>query len=312
MLGPRSRHRAQSEVVGALLLVAVGVVLVALVAVFGLGFVEQTAREPTTVAVEADVTGENLTLTHSAGDPLRISETAVVLQRPDGSERVSLSSLRAVSSDGDDLFTAGETFRLRHGVASGELGVRVVAESSNSVVYDAAFTIVDGLAARTVDFDDASLQAFESGQDGGGTVTTTDDSITLTGNRWQRVPFAYNVTEDTVIEFTFESSNEGEIHGIGLENDNGQTQARVLDVFGVQGWGIPVTTPDGDAYQPGEGPVRYSIPIGEKYADSGVDLDADIQYMVFVMDCDGNEGISCSSHDSDSTFRNIRVYEADE
>jgi hypothetical protein len=292
------------------LLVGVGVVLVGIVAVFGLGFVEQTARDPTTVAVEADVTGESLTLTHGAGEPLQISETAVVLQRPDGTDRVPLSSLRAVSSDGDDLFTAGESFRLRHGVASGELGVRVVAESSGAVVYDGAFSIVDGIAGRIVDFGDSPPGEFEDTQDSSGTVTTTDDSITLTDDRWQRIPFEYNVTENTVIEFTFESSKEGEIHGIGLETDNRQTQSRVLDVFGVQGWGIPVTTPDGDEYQYGEGPVTYEVPIGEKFADRGVDLDADIKYMLFVMDCDGNEGAPCSS--PDSTFRNIRVYEAEE
>lgn len=313
MFGPSTRQRAQSEVVGALLLVAVGVVLVGIVAVFGLGFVEQTARDPTTVAVEADVTGENLTLTHAAGDPLRIEDTAVVLERADGSERVPLSSLRAVSSDGDGLFTAGESFRLQHGVGSGELGVRVVAESSGAVVYEGAFSVVDGFAARIVDFGSSSPETFENGQDvpSSGTVTTTDDAITLTGDRWQRIPFEYNVTEDTVIEFTFESSARGEIHGIGLENDNGQTSSRVLNVFGGQNWGIRIDKPDGTRYRVGDGPVTYEVRIGEKFAANGVDLDADSQYMVFVMDCDGNvRGVDCT--DSDSTFRNVRVYEADE
>ncbi|WP_246984677.1 type IV pilin N-terminal domain-containing protein [Halorientalis marina] len=304
------RNRAQSEVVGSLLLVGVGIVLIGIVAVFALGFADDATSDPTTVAVDADVTASNLTITHESGDALRVDDIAVVLKRPDSSDRVPLSSLRTVTSDGDDRFTAGERFRLRHGVADGDLRVRVVHEPNGAVLYDRAFRITDGLAARFVDFDDASLAAFESGQDGSGTVTTTDDGITLTGNRWQRIPFEYNVTRDTVISFEFESGAEGEIHGIGLENDDSQTSARIIKPFGGQNWGVPVDKPDGTAYSAGDGTVTYEVPIGEKFAENNVDLDADIQYMVFVMDCDGNvDGVDCSS--SDSTFRNVRVYEAE-
>jgi len=56
--------------------------------------------------------------------------------------------------------------------------------------------------------------------------------------------------------------------------------------------------------------VTYEVPIGEKFADNGVDLSADIRYTVFVMDCDGTvNGVDCSS--ADSTFRNVRVYDAE-
>jgi len=59
------------------------------------------------------VTGVNLPLTHDSGDALRVDDVAVVLRRSNSSDRVPLSSLRAVTSDGDDRFTAGERFRLR-------------------------------------------------------------------------------------------------------------------------------------------------------------------------------------------------------
>ena len=44
--------------------------------------------------------------------------------------------------------------------------------------------------------------------------------LQIEGNGWKAIDFPYTVTEDTVLEFEFRSDAEGEIHGIGFDNDN--------------------------------------------------------------------------------------------
>ncbi|MCP4284353.1 MAG: PKD domain-containing protein, partial [Gammaproteobacteria bacterium] len=74
----------------------------------------------------------------------------------------------------------------------------------------------------SIDFNSYSLSSFGSNQDLQGSVDIEDGGATLrlTGNRWQRINFPYSVTQQTILEFDFYSGTEGEIHGIGLEEDN--------------------------------------------------------------------------------------------
>ena len=53
-------------------------------------------------------------------------------------------------------------------------------------------------------------------------VSVEDGGATLriVGNGWKKVAFPYVVTADTVLEFDFSSSVEGEIQGIGFDTDD--------------------------------------------------------------------------------------------
>lgn len=61
-----------------------------------------------------------------------------------------------------------------------------------------------------------------SNQDIQGTIQTLDQgqSLQLSGNTWKKYLLPYTVTENTLLSFDFRSDQLGEIHAIGLDNDN--------------------------------------------------------------------------------------------
>ena len=122
------------------------------------------------------------------------------------------------------------------------------------------------------------------------TLSDNDTSISLAGNRWRAIPFNYTVTENTVLSFDFSSVSQGEIHGIGFDDNLSISQNRTFQLYGTQSWGI-------NAYQDydGNGVRSYTIPVGQFY--QGV-----MSYIGLTMDDDANKA-------GDSLFSNIRVYE---
>ena len=305
------RDRAQSEVIGSLLLVAVGVLLVGVVAVLGFSLVEDTNRDPTTASLSSSVSGANLTLVHTAGNALPAAETVMILRGGEDTRRVRLSSLSPVAGSAGDGVSAGDRYRLPHDVIQGELRVTVVDEEGGAVLHDQQFWITDGIAGELITADAGTLSDFGGNyNDPSATTTVSDDgrTVTVTGNKWQLIDKNYTVTEDTVLTFEFRSSKEGAIHGIGLENaGTGQNSGRVVRLSGVQNWGVNVSGYGGSYYQTGDDWTRYEVPIGEVYRDTNNLGDADS--LVVVNDCDGDEGVSCGSHDSE--YRNVVVSESD-
>jgi len=315
--------RGQSSVLGSLLMVAVVVILLATVALAGFAFTDIFGAKPPDVAVETTVDGDSVTLRHHSGDSMDIDETELVLDVPSTTMTVSLSTMDSVSTDGDDRFSAGEVYAYPHGVTDGEVTARLVHRPSNAVVDTKTRTITDGTVLAT-DWDGVTLSGYSGSQDGSGNAATTDGgrSLLLSGNRWLRIDYDYTVTEDTMLTFEFRSSAQGDIHGIGLDDDTSQSQDRVLRVYGTQNWGINVTQ-TGAAYYDGSGDWRrYTVPIGELYADRN-NL-GDTSNLVVVMDCDttsatasGTPDQRCLSQDEDgnptaiSEFRTVRVYEGD-
>ena len=50
-------------------------------------------------------------------------------------------------------------------------------------------------------------------------VADGGDTLQLTGNSWKKLNVPYDVTPNTVIEFDFQSSLEGEIQAIGFDTN---------------------------------------------------------------------------------------------
>jgi hypothetical protein len=67
-------------------------------------------------------------------------------------------------------------------------------------------------------------------------VTSIDNNaLTIAGNSWKRIDIpAYTITANTVLEFEFRSTRQGEIHGIGLDNDNIQNSNRLFVLYGTE------------------------------------------------------------------------------
>ena len=313
--------RGQSAIVGNLLLVAVGIVLVALLAVVGFGLVDsaETRAVAPTADVRVSLDGADLTVKHVAGDVVRTADLEVVIRTPEATLRLPMENFRDAPGD---RFGAGDTARLAHGVADGLVTVRVVHEPSNTVVERARQRVTGEKVAMAAFDDTTSTNRYAGGQNGDGSTTVADGgrTVRLEGNQWRYLDYRYNVTPDTVLTFEFKSTAEGDIHGIGLEDDTGsQDQERVVRLYGTQRWGINVSTAGQPYYRTGDGWRRYTVPLGDLYESRGRLGQTD--HLVVVMDCDPDgpspprDGCRSQTADGKPTatayFRNVEIREAD-
>ncbi len=143
---------------------------------------------------------------------------------------------------------------------------------------------------EALNFNDFTITSF-SNQDSAGnfSIGSGGSSLTLTNNTWKYIALNYTVTANTVIEFEFSSTSQGEIHGVGFENDNTLTSTRYFKVHGTQNYGIT----NFDNYT--SGTQTYVIPVGDSYTGS-------MDRLVFINDNDAGSG-------NNSTFSNVRIYE---
>ena len=168
--------------------------------------------------------------------------------------------------------------------------------SSRQLAADRGRRLEVGSQRSEIDFNDFSIGSYGGTQDKSGSVTIESGgaALNLVGNRWQQIPFAYKITPNTVLEFDFQSSAQGEIHGIGFDTDLSLVSNRAFQLYGTQNWGWAFQ--DFHNY-PGDGSVQhYRIEVGNFYT-------GDMQYLFFVMDHD------VGSPTGNSIFSNIQVYE---
>jgi len=144
-----------------------------------------------------------------------------------------------------------------------------------------------------IDFNNIILNSY-SNQDAVGTSFIEDNGSTarLVNNTWKRSNASYRITQNTVVSFEFKSTSQGEIHGIGFDEDNGLSSNRIFKVHGTQNWGIRTY----DTYNGSGGYVTYTIPVGNSYTGNAMNL-------ILVNDHDGGSG-------NNSSFKNIRIYES--
>ncbi len=146
----------------------------------------------------------------------------------------------------------------------------------------------------SIDFNSLNLTSY-SNQDVSGTfsVDASGDTLTLTNNTWKRSVSTFNVTANTVLEFQFASSQQGEIHAIGFdENDELNDIGRLFQFFGSQNWtgagrlDAPVNYTGNGAFQ------QFSIPVGQSYTGT--------MNLVFSNDNDAGSG-------NQGQFRCVRI-----
>ncbi len=149
-----------------------------------------------------------------------------------------------------------------------------------------------GSSCPAIDFNSYTINAYGNGQDAGSaSVQDAGATLFIQNNAWKSISYAYTVTSNTVIEFDFQSTIQGEIHGIGFDTDNGISSSRTFKVHGTQNWGIT----NYDNYS-GSGWTTYQIPVGSFYTGS-------FDRMIFVADHDGG------ARNGNAYFRNVKVYE---
>ncbi len=147
--------------------------------------------------------------------------------------------------------------------------------------------------AQSVDI--RSTVGFANQDTNTGQVALYEGGLYLQGNRWQATQGYYNVTANTVLEFEFATNNIGEIHGIGLDDDNRVTQSRIFSLAGTQNWGRK----DVVSYKANLGQVqKFSIPIGKYYQGENMRV-------ILVNDKDVNNPTNTS------WFRNVKLITPD-
>lgn len=301
------RDRAQSETVGTVLLVGVVILVVGGLFVTGSSVVEDAQRDAPSAAMVVEANGSTVTVTHESGDALDVADLEAVFAA-DGTDQAQRLPLSAFATGGpsDGRLTAGETVSTTNPLATGEVTVRIVHTPSEVVLSKRSLSLAPG----GVNFAAAASRPRDSAINRNSSSASIDvedagTTVNATGNGWWEVPYNYTVTPDTMLSFSFQSSQACEIHGIGLENDNTQTEGRVVRVYGDQNWGVPVDRFDGQSTYSGSGTTRYTVPIGQLYQSNGYLSGGTgrVDKLLFVNDCDSGPS------SVNSRFENVRVYE---
>jgi hypothetical protein len=144
-----------------------------------------------------------------------------------------------------------------------------------------------------IDFSDFSIDSYGGSQDAGTFQLLSNNTILkLENNAWKSIALAYTVTENTIVEFEFRSTIEGEIHGFGFDNNGTISYNKTFKVHGSQAWGYM----DYDNYSGGGNWQYYAIPVGQFYT-------GDFDRLFFVADHDSGQ------HNGNAYFRNVKIHE---
>lgn len=181
--------------------------------------------------------------------------------------------------------------------AGGEYFVRIHGDRDAAQLYRLELAVTDGEPADVLDFFRYSIDTYGGAQDHSGStvIERGGSALHLTGNRWKQIDLTYRVTPETVLEFDFTSTAEGDIHGIGFDSDTSISSGLTFRLHGTQNWGLD----DFNRYDASGDVQHFVIPVGRYFTGKATGL-------VFVNDHD------VSSPTAESVFSNVRIYEEDD
>jgi hypothetical protein len=148
----------------------------------------------------------------------------------------------------------------------------------------------------SLDFNDYTIESYGGGkQDIKGTATVEEGGATLrlVGNNWKKINLPVTITPQTVLEFDFRSSHQGEIQAIGFDIDNALSTNTTFQLYGSQTWSRQ-TFHDYGQSAPGE--RHYVIPVGQYFTGQ-------MQNLLFANDHD------VVHPNSESLFSNVLIYD---
>ena len=143
-------------------------------------------------------------------------------------------------------------------------------------------------------FNDNPVLSYDEGVNDQGAAQIQDGGRTvyIDGNGWKAIQVDYTVTANTVLEFDFKSTVQGEIHEVAFDNDLDFSADYRLVIYGDQGY-------EGDLpYNPytGNGEwEHFRVNIGESFTGS-------YTYLVLTADDDASAA-------GNSFFRDVRLLE---
>lgn len=283
-----SQDRAVTPIVANLLMVAVVLVVAMLVLVLALGIFDSGGEELPVASFDVDRGPDGqLSIAHVSGKPIETARLSISF----GERTYPMTSYISA-----DQINSGTVVGPIYPNQAEEVKLLWKTRESSQVLYTVTVSN-GGSIPQYLRFEDTSIGSYDAGQDRDGAYqySTGTRTLTLQNNAWKVVPYETRLTESSVLEFDFKSTDEGEIHGIGLEDDTNPSSDRIFKLFGTQNdWASQY-----ESYETSDGWVNYQIPVGELYTAS---QRQDIEFLALVNDLDDG------SATSDSWFRNIRVY----
>lgn len=148
-----------------------------------------------------------------------------------------------------------------------------------------------------VNFNEFSVQSYEPVRDiGTWSIEDNGSGIFLSDNSLKYIPINYDVTPNTKIAFEFESTDQGSLHAIAVENNTGLTLPALFKVHGTINNASIIN--DFDNYS-GSGFQSFVIPVGTYFTGNNLAL------VVLSANANGSPG-------NNSYFRNIRFYEGED
>ncbi len=178
--------------------------------------------------------------------------------------------------------------------AGREYFVRIQGDRDRVQLYQLELNATAIAARETIDFNKHSISRYGGSQDQLGTAIVRNDGATLhlTGDRWKMIDYTYIVTPNTVLEFDFSSTAQGDIHGIGFDSNTSISSGLTFRLYGAQSWGLDRFA----TYNSADASRHYEIPVGEFYTGKATAL-------FFVNDHD------VKNPTAESVFSNVRIYE---
>lgn len=153
-----------------------------------------------------------------------------------------------------------------------------------------------GSDCLSINFNNYTITPYGVNQDGGQHQVQENGTVLyIQNNAWKSIPLNYTITPNTVIKFDFRSTVEGEVHGLGFDDNDNISYNYTFKVHGTQSWGLL----NYDNYPNNGTWVTYTIPVGQHYTGAA-------NRFFFCADNDG--GLRTGN----SWYRNLRIYEGAE
>ena len=267
-----------------------------------------TSTQTANIDVAAVADAANVAVEDASGnedEPIDL-DIMVALADLDGSESITDITISnvpagAILSAGTD--NGDGTWSLTNEELEG-LQITTAEDSHEDFQLEISVTTAENY--RTVDFS-SEIQSHGGNQDRNGAFEVSDDGneLFISENGWKSVPGEFVITENTVVELEFKSTETPELSMIGFDNDsrwnNGPRNSDFFKLYGTQSHNDAA----GNAFAVYDGSGEYQtirIPVGEY-------MSGEFDRMTFMND---DDAVNAQGVEGNSFFRNVRVFEAGE
>ncbi|MEL6132005.1 MAG: LamG domain-containing protein, partial [Bacteroidota bacterium] len=123
---------------------------------------------------------------------------------------------------------------------------------SNSIFRNVHVYESDNGTGVNIDFNNYTVSSYGVNQDNGTySIGNNGGDLTIQDNAWKSIAFNYTVTPQTILSFEVKTTDMGELHFIGFDNDSDEQNSwpYIFMLFGSDAWGTTANEHAYGAYQ---------------------------------------------------------------